>query len=139
MTEFGIAAVCSRSLQVSVSKENIVDGKMIKMVQFLSLALFIPDFARISSANFLTRKSCACKHSERGRPNNNSTVVLVVWSLVLLVPPAFPDLINIPPWAPFVPPVLIRSWNLWRTHIRDDRPICARQKIPQFPDHEPGL
>lgn len=56
----------------------------------------------------------------RGRPNNNSTVLL-------LVPPCRTrsrDLINIPPWAPFTP-VLIRSRNLWRTHIRDARPICA--------------
>lgn len=26
---------------------------------------------------------------------------------------------------PLLPPVLIRSWNLWRTHIRDVRPICV--------------
>lgn len=70
--------------------------------------------------------------SERGRPNNNSAV-FVGWrrsasssshSLSLL---SGPDLINIPPWwaPPLDPPVLIRSWNLWRTHIRDARPICV--------------
>lgn len=55
----------------------------------------------------------ACKHSERGRPNNNSAVL--VGRALFVAPAVAAALINIPPWAPS-PPVLIRSWNLWRTH-----------------------
>lgn len=77
------------------------------------------------SANFLTRKSCACKHtasSERGRPNNNSPLLRPKLTFLSHSLPARLD--QYPSLGP-LPPVLIRSWNLWRTHIRDVRPICA--------------
>lgn len=86
---------------------------------------------RGGSANFLTRKSCACKQNESGRPNNNSSI-LVRNVVYLFLACRLNRLDQYPSLDPLVP-VLIRSWNLWRTHIRDPRPICRTLNFRRSP------